>query len=273
MNNWNSAFITGGCSGIGRRIAEMLLEEGISVAVIDRSVEAEAQSALTAIAARTAGTRCEFLQADVTDANGLEAVVLAAVETLGAPDLALNCAGIQVAKSFADLSAEEFERVINVNLVGSRNFAAAVLPQMRAGSQLALVASLAGLVPSYNYAAYNASKFGVVGLAGALRLEYIARGVEVSVVCPPEVVTPMVVEERKTMTATAARLKSTAGTLQLQPACDAILKQVRGRRFLVIPGARAKIVAVTARLCPGVMRWFSERIVKSMLTREIAREY
>ena len=47
---------------------------------------------------------------------------------------------------------------------------------------LALIASLAGLVPGYHYAAYNASKFGVVGLAGALRLEYIARGIEVSAV-------------------------------------------------------------------------------------------
>jgi NAD(P)-dependent dehydrogenase (short-subunit alcohol dehydrogenase family) len=270
MKNWNSAFITGGGSGIGRRIAEMLLEEGTSVAVIDRCVEDKAQTALMAIAARTPGTRCEFLQADVTDANGLEAVVLAAVQSLGAPEFALNCAGIQAAKPFADLSAAEFERVINVNLIGSRNFAAAVLPHMRAGSQLALVASLAGLVPSYNYAAYNASKFGVVGLAGALRLECIARGIEVSVVCPPEVVTPMVLEERKTMTATASKLKSTAGTLELQPACDAILKQLRGHRFLVIPGARAKLVVIAARLCPGLMRWFSERIVKSMQNRDFA---
>ena len=272
MKNWKRAFITGGCSGIGRRIAEMLLAEGTSVAVIDRTIDEQAELALTAIAARTPGTQCEFLQADVTDANGLEAEVIKAVETLGAPDFALNCAGVQVAKPFADISAEEFERVINVNLVGSRNFAAAVLPHMGAGSQLALIASLAGLVPSYNYAAYNASKFGVVGLAGALRLEYIAHGIEVSVVCPPEVVTPMVVEERKTMTATASKLKSTAGTLELQPACDAILKQVRGRRFLVIPGVRANIVAVLARLCPGLMRWFSERIVKSMSGGESGRK-
>ena len=70
------------------------------------------------------------------------------------------------------------------------------------------------------------------------------------------------------MTATASKLKSTAGTLELQPACDAILKQVRGRRFLVIPGVRARIVALAARLCPGLMRWFSERIVKSMFGAE-----
>jgi len=61
---------------------------------------------------------------------------------------------------------------VDINLKGSRNFAAAVLPHMASGSRLVLLASLAGLVGNYAYAAYNASKFGVVGLASALRIEY-----------------------------------------------------------------------------------------------------
>ncbi len=105
-------------------------------------------------------------------------------------------------------------------------------------------------------------------MAGALRLEYIAKGIEVSAVCPPEVITPMVLEERKTMTAVGAKLKSTAGSLELQPACDAIMKQLKARRFLVIPGVRARLVAITARLFPGVLRWFSERIVLSLSRTE-----
>jgi NAD(P)-dependent dehydrogenase (short-subunit alcohol dehydrogenase family)/catechol 2,3-dioxygenase-like lactoylglutathione lyase family enzyme len=268
MKTWNTAFITGGGSGIGRRMAEMLLAEGTSVAVFDLNSSEEAEAALTAIAAGNPGTRCEFFRADVSDAAGLEAVVLEAVGSLGAPDFSLNCAGIQIAKPFAELMAEEFERVVTINLVGSRNFAAAVLPHMQTGSQLALIASLAGLVPGYHYAAYNASKFGVVGLAGALRLEYIGKGIEVSAVCPPEVVTPMVLEERKTMTAVGAKLKSTAGSLELQPACDSIMKQLKARRFMVIPGVRAKLVAISARLFPGVLRWFSERMVVSLSRKD-----
>ena len=69
MKTWNTAFITGGGSGIGRRIAEMLLAEGTSVAVFDRSSSEEARSALQAIAAGVSGTRVEFFQADVTDAG------------------------------------------------------------------------------------------------------------------------------------------------------------------------------------------------------------
>jgi NAD(P)-dependent dehydrogenase (short-subunit alcohol dehydrogenase family) len=261
MSNWQTAFITGGASGIGRRIAGMLLARGCSVAVFDRSESDEARFELEQIAGRSAGCRVLFLQADVCDAERLVEVADAAVTDLGAPDLALNCAGIQDAQPFGEQTGEEFARVVAVNLLGSRNFAASVLPHMARGSQLAFIASLAGLVPSYNYSAYNASKFGVVGLAGALRLDCISRGIEVSVVCPPEVETPMVVEERKTMSSTGARLKSAAGTLQLQPACEQILAGLGRRRYLVIPGRRARLLALLTRLAPGVLRVFSERII------------
>lgn len=263
MKTYNTAFITGGGSGIGRRIAEMLLAEGTSVAIFDRSDSEEARTALEAIAAGVPGTGVEFFQADVTDAGGLVEAVAAAVNAMGAPDFALNCAGIQDAKPFGEQPGEEFERVVNVNLMGSRNFAAAVLPHMQQGAQLALIASLAGLVPTYSYSAYNASKFGVVGLAGALRLDYIGQGIEVSVVCPPEVETPMVVEERKTMSAAGKKLKSTAGTLQLQPACEYILSGLKRRRYMIVPGFRARVLTVIQRLFPSIMRGFCERIVMS----------
>ena len=263
MKNWDRAIITGGGSGIGLQLAKMLLREGTSVGIIDRSNSEQARETLAALAQQQGDARVEFFQADVADAEGLQRAVSAAIESLGAPDVAINCAGVQVAKPFAELTAAEFERVVSVNLYGSRNFAAAVLPSMQSGAQLALVASLAGLVPSHSYAAYNASKFGVIGLAGALRLEYIAKGIEVSVICPPEVDTPMVTEERKTLPPVAVKLKETAGTMALLPACDEIMKQLRARRVTIIPSFRARAVAWVARVFPGTMRKLSERIVLS----------
>ncbi|TNF87894.1 MAG: SDR family NAD(P)-dependent oxidoreductase [Gammaproteobacteria bacterium] len=260
MNTWNIAFVTGGASGIGRRLVELLLADGVNVAVMDRSGNLEAQAELRALATGHRG-RCEFYRADVADAVAVEDAVRQAVVELGKPDLAVNSAGVQNAKSFAELTADEFLRLVNINLVGSRNFAAAVLPHMDSGGQLALVASLAGLVPSYRYSAYNASKYGVVGLAGALRLECIERGIEVSVICPPEVNTPMVIEERKTMSLTSSKLKATAGTLEVGPACDYMLKQLRKRRFMIIPGLRARLVVLVARWLPNTMRRISEHIV------------
>lgn len=263
MKSWQRALITGGSSGIGMELAKMLLLEGTSVGIIDRNNRAEARETLEALAQQQADVRVEFFQADVRNDQQLQAAVDEAVASLGTTDLAINCAGVQVAKPFVELTAEEFERVVTINLCGSRNFAAAVLPHMQSGGQLALVASLAGLVPSHSYAAYNASKYGVVGLAGALRLECIANGIEVSVICPPEVNTPMVIEERKTLPAVAVKLKETAGTMEVVPACEQILKQLRARSFLIIPGLRAKAVAWVARVFPSLMRSISERIVLS----------
>jgi NAD(P)-dependent dehydrogenase (short-subunit alcohol dehydrogenase family) len=261
MSSWNIAFITGGGSGIGRRMAELLLAEGTSVAVFDRSNNPQAIDYLQAVAARHGGVRCEFFVADVTDAAGLNQAVGEAVVALGAPDFALNCAGIQIAKPFDKLTGDEFEQVVAVNLFGSRNFAAATLPHMSSGAQFVLIASLAGLVSSYSYSAYNASKHGVVGLAGALRLDYIERDIEVSVICPPEINTPMVVEERRTLPAAGAKLKDMAGTLELGPACDYMLKQLKRRRYMIVPGFRARILTVVARWLPNVARRVSERTV------------
>lgn len=263
MNPWKLAFVTGGGSGIGRHMAELMMAQGTSVAVFDRSDSPEVMIQLQAIAASYAGVRCEFFLADVTDESALKAAVGEAVESLGAPDFALNCAGIQIAKHFDELTGEEFERVVGVNLFGSRNFAAATLPHMSSGAQFTLIASLAGLVPSYGYSAYNASKHAVVGLAGALRLDYIERGIEISVICPPEINTPMVVEERKTITAAGAKLKDTAGTLELGPACEYMMNQLRARRYMIVPGFRARVLSVVARWMPNLMRRFSEHTVIS----------
>ncbi|MCV6627764.1 MAG: SDR family NAD(P)-dependent oxidoreductase, partial [Cellvibrionaceae bacterium] len=176
--------------------------------------------------------------------------------------LAVNSAGVQLAKEFLSYSSDEFSWVVNVNLIGSRNFAAAVLPLMATGGRLALVASLAGLLTSYSYAAYNASKHGVVGLAGALRMDCIPLGVEVSVICPPEVETPMVEEERKTMHPIAKQQKEVAGSLSLEQAGEEILSALGRGKYMIIPGFRARWVWRISRWLPNTMATISSAMVR-----------
>ncbi len=159
------------------------------------------------------------------------------------------------------------QRDVEVNLIGSRNFSAAVLPLMTPGAQLALIASLAGLVPNYGYAAYSASKFGVVGLAGCLRLEYRPKGIDVCVVCPPEVETPMVTEERRSGDAVGLELKKFSGTLGLEEACEQILSGLAARRWMAVPGRRARLTRRLAQLAPALMRRTSDRMVRRALAQ------
>src|SRR3546814_18443523 len=110
-------------------------------------------------------------------ATGVMSEARGVVVAGGAPQFAINSAGIIINKVLAETPAAEFSRGVDVNLNGSFNFAAAVLPTMGKGSRLALIASMAGLTSNYAYAAYGASKFGVVGLATTLRYEYEPLGI------------------------------------------------------------------------------------------------
>ncbi len=247
-------------------LAERLLERGARVAVFDLALRSEVRDRLGKLAERW-NAACGFYEVDVRDAGGIFSAVGDAVAALGAPDLAIHSAGIQVSRAFERLEAEEFERVIAVNLLGTRNFAAAVLPHIGSGGRLALVASLAGVIPNYGYAAYGASKFGVVGLAGALRLEYRPRGVGVSVVCPPEVETPMVVEEHLAGDRVGLALKHFAGTLSVDTACDEILAGIDAGRFMVVPGRRARLTRRLAQFVPGLMNTMGDLMVDRALRK------
>ncbi|MDX1496102.1 MAG: SDR family NAD(P)-dependent oxidoreductase [Salinisphaeraceae bacterium] len=253
MKQWQHSIVTGAGSGIGLGLAQRLLRRGGRVSVINRSLKDEARALLDE-AANEGASQWQYLQADVSDEAALHTVVEAAVQSYGSPDLAINSAGIAVSKTFANTPGSEFEHVINVNLNGSAYFAAAVLPYMQPGSRLALIASMAGLVSNYGYSAYGASKFGVVGLATSLRYEYEPLGIGITCVCPPEVHTPMIVAERKPENnpdPVCLGLKDIVGTLDVDYACDSILKGIDRGRWMVISGFMARSTALTARILPA----------------------
>lgn len=253
-------FITGGGSGLGRRFAEILLAEGASVALFDLRFDETALQEIRKLA--KPGQQVMTFACNVTDSDGLATIVADAVARLGAPDLAINCAGIQAANPFEKTAAAEFEKVMMVNLFGTRNFAAAILPHMQPGSRLALVASLAGKVGNYGYASYCASKYAVVGLAEVLRIEQMLRGVNVSVICPGEVETPMVAEEREAMHPVTKALKEFGGTLQPEVACDLMMRELARGKFTVVPGFRSKMTLFLSTRLPGLLRRTIDKTAK-----------
>ena len=259
---WPVCFITGGGSGIGRQLATMLVAAGADVALFDLAVPTEVRDGIAA-----AGTgRVGVYEVDVRDAAALAAAVAQAVEAFGAPSLAINSAGLSRNDRFETGSLADFELTLQVNLIGSRNFAAAVLPHMREGSRLALIASLAGITGGYTYAAYASSKAGVIGLAKVLRVEYAPRGIAVSVICPPEILTPMVEKSSIGIHPATRALKNVGGTLEVGPACEEILALLAKGRFTVIPGKKGRRTARLTRLLPErITQRAADRIVATAL--------
>ena len=257
-------FITGGSSGIGRDMARRLAAEGADIALFNRSAAEDVLAELRA-AARQPAQRFAGYRADVAQAGSIEAAVRQAVAELGAPDLAINSAGVIHARPLEEASAQDFDRVIDINLKGSRNFAAAVLPHLRPGSHLVFVASLAALTGNFAYTAYCASKFGVRGLAEALRYELKPRGVDVSLCCPGEIVTPMVMEEKRDQHPVSAALKAFAGSARLDDAVPVLLSGIARRRFEIVDGPRPALTAFLSRHAPRLSRRIGDRIAARAL--------
>jgi NAD(P)-dependent dehydrogenase (short-subunit alcohol dehydrogenase family) len=258
-------FITGGMSGIGHCLAGKYAAQGCDVGLFDVVADLPQQQAIERLR-RNPDQRVGAWRVDVTDTEGVTAAIDQAVAQLGVPDLVINSAGVQRAAEFLELPAETFEFVVKINLFGSRNVAAAALRHMRRGGHIAFVSSLAGLVTSYSYAAYCASKFAVVGLAGVLRVEFKPKGIAVSVICPPEISTPMVAKELETMHPVTRELKDFAGTLSVDEACDEIIARLDRREFRIIPGAKARLTYRLGRYLPdAALRGVVDSKVKKIL--------
>lgn len=257
------AIISGGSSGIGLAMAKALAADGSHITVLDLSAPEQIIEQIVA-ECKTDAQQVLAIEVNMTDATAVRAAVAQVLEQQGAPDFALNCAGIQFADNFEKIPDDAYDKVIMVNLIGSRNFAVAVLPTMQPGSQFALLASMGGLIANYAYSAYSASKFGVVGLAEVLRIEYAPVGIGISMICPPEVPTPMVEEESRHMHPVQRELKDSAGlvtTDELVP--YALDKCVLKKQFRVIPGARARLMYMLSRYLPsGFFNWYVDGVVR-----------
>lgn len=178
--------ITGGASGIGAATAARFLNEGARVAVLDRDPQAGERIAkeLPAISA--------ILRADVTVPAEVHRAFEEAITRMGGVDVVINNAGISIRHHFVDITPEEWNRVLNVNLTGIFHVAQTAARHMltRDGGVILNTASTNGIMGYPFYADYNASKAGVIELTRSMALE-LAPKIRVNAVAPGYVLTPM----------------------------------------------------------------------------------
>ena len=185
------AIVTGGSKGIGRAVAESLLQRGADVVISGRSVRSldEAAAGLAALAGTAGAGRIETVAADVRRPADAERLIAAAADRLGGVDILVNNAGVGCFDSVAEQSVEDWAQVIETNLNGVFYCCRAAIPilRRRGGGWIVNVSSLAGSHPFANGAAYCASKAGLDAFTAALMQEVRFDGIRVSAVAPGSV--------------------------------------------------------------------------------------
>jgi uncharacterized protein len=185
-----SVVVTGASSGIGYDVALAFGEQGANVALLARrrlQLEELAQKI------NKAGGRALALDCDVTDRPRVFWSIGQAREAFGKVDILINSAGLLIAETVEETRPEDLERMMAVNVFGALNAMQAVLPLMRKqkSGNIVNISSLAGRRGVSPLGGYSATKFALVGITEALRVELFNTGVRVSLVMPGVIDTPM----------------------------------------------------------------------------------
>lgn len=185
-----NALITGSGKGIGKAIALALAEEGVNVALLART---QADLNEVAAEAKAFGVKTLVLTADIGNIDSVNAAAKTALDEFKTIDILINNAGVGKFGKFLDLSPEEFENIMRINLFGIYYATRAILPGMieQQSGDIVNISSTAGLKGAPLTSAYSASKFAVIGLTESLMQEVRKHNIRVTALTPSTVATDM----------------------------------------------------------------------------------
>ena len=184
------AVVTGGASGIGQAISHRLAKCGNKVAVFDSQGEA-LKAQVTAL--QNNGLQAIAFKVDVTDRPAVDSAMAAARDEFGPIQILVTSAGVTAFEPFTDITLEQWNRTLAINLTGTFNCVQAAIPDMISAGwgRIVTISSTAGQTGAPNQADYVASKGGVIALTKALAFEFASHGITVNTIPPGLVDTPM----------------------------------------------------------------------------------
>jgi NAD(P)-dependent dehydrogenase (short-subunit alcohol dehydrogenase family) len=260
-----TAIITGAASGIGRALGVELARRGAIVVMADVQTKMleEVVESIT-----QDGYKVKAVTLDVTDFEAVKALVSDTVAQYGRLDYIFNNAGIAIGGEVRDCSIDDWRNVLDVNLFGVINGVAAAYPLMvkQGFGHIINTASIAGLALFPNSVSYVASKYGVVGLSNALRIEGADLGVNVSVVCPGYIKTAIFHTSKMIKINREKILKSLPERFGITPEKCAlvILRGMERNKAIIVVTGFAKILWLLYRIHPGLILWIMGREIKKI---------
>ncbi len=248
--------VTGAASGIGRELSQQLAARGERLVLWDRDADGleKAQAAC--------GAQCVHTEAvDVVDAPATQAAAARSAERAGTLLHAIHCAGVLRVGPALTMSAADYRAMIEINFLGTVHVAQALVPILlqhatpKQRARLSLVASVAGLRAIPTLTGYSASKHAVVGFGRGLSDELYREPIDIRVVCPPAVDTPMVQN--------LAELPAIYRLSPPQPVdgiARAILRGIEQPGWLTLLDVPSKVLWNLERAFPKSLGWLVQRM-------------
>jgi NAD(P)-dependent dehydrogenase (short-subunit alcohol dehydrogenase family) len=261
--------ITGAGSGIGRELALLCARRGAQLALCDINDAAVSE---TADAARRFGRAVMTRRVDISDAEQMAAFADATFSHFGGVDVVVNNAGVGLVGGFLDTSLKDWDWLVSINLMGVVHGCDAFIPAMinsGRGGHVVNVSSAAGLLANPQLSAYSATKFAVLGLSEALRIELKPHGIGVTAICPGVINTAITTASPIRGTGDAdARRQRLAATYKKrgytpERAARNILRAVGRNRAVAPIAAEAHVMYVLSRIAPPLARWVAARMAEA----------
>ena len=252
------ALVTGAASGIGKATAAALAARGARLLLVDRDAEGLERAGASIAHSHT-------LICDVSDQRALERLAARVLGEHGVPDVVVNNAGIAVAGSFLDTTPEDWQRIVDINLMGvvhgCRLFGRAMIDRGQ-GGQLVNTASAAAFAPAKDLAAYATTKAGVLMLSECLRAELHSHGIGVTAVCPGFIATNITRTTRYVgrgeteQQRLAERVTRSYERRNFTPdrVAEEIIEAIGVNRPVAVITPEAKVMRALSRIAPGFLR-------------------
>ncbi len=261
------AIVTGAASGIGRELAVQLLSHGATVIATDVN-----QAGLEALQAeQAAGNRLQIAALNVTDRAATEQLIRSVAKTHGRLDFMFNNAGICIFGEVKNMTPDQWDRIIDINIKGVVNGTDVAYKIMceQGGGHIVNTASGAGLMPIPLMTAYCMTKHAVVGLSTALREEGRRYNVNVSAICPGIIATNIVnATDSRDFDMQKMHAKSPVKEVPVTRAVQTILKEVAANKAKIVFPRDIKISTKSYALLPGAYTFLTQLGLGTLLKQK-----
>jgi short-subunit dehydrogenase len=252
-------YITGGSTGIGLAMAQLLAKEGAKLALFARN-EGKLNAAKQSIG--TAST-VQVYPVDACSYNDVEAAFGKAKADIGAPDILINCVGRAVPDHFESIPATQMEETMRTNFGSVWNACQAGVKLMKnKGGKIVNTSSIGGFIGVFGYTDYSASKFAIIGFSEALGQELKKYNIKVQVLCPPDTETPGFETENLTKPEETKLISGNAKLMTAGQVAKSAITGIKGKTFMIIPGFDGKLTYFMKRHFPEVVDWMMARSLK-----------